>query len=127
MSLHKKKYQEHIEQESLVKWFRLQYPQFKDLLIHVPNGQNVGLRQGARLKGMGLCSGFPDLFLFVPVGAYNGMAIEMKSSSGRPSKRQLDVILQLQNQGYCARIAYGFADAAAAIKEYMYEGSHSRA
>lgn len=120
MKMHTSKYKEHIEQENLIKWFRIQHPEYKDLFIHVPNGQNVGVRQGARLKGMGLCAGFPDLFLFVPRGGYNGLAIEMKAPKGRPTQRQLTVINQLTEQNYQAHVCFGFDDAVEKIKEYLH-------
>lgn len=119
MKLHTKKYQEHIDQTNVVKWFRVQYRDLKDLLIHVPNGQNVGARQGERLKAMGLCPGFPDLFLFVPRGCYNGLAIEMKSLKGRPTERQLTVINQLKQNNYQAYVCFGFDDAVEKIREYL--------
>ena len=53
-------------QEALVKWFRLQYPRYKDLLTLASFGEDVGPRRMAALKRMGLVPGHPDLVLFVP-------------------------------------------------------------
>jgi len=42
-------------QVQCVKWFRLQYRQMGDLLIHVPNGGSRDLRTAQRLKAEGGC------------------------------------------------------------------------
>lgn len=110
---------ESAEQSSVIAWFFLQHPELSDLLVHIPNGQNVGTATGARLKRMGLRAGFPDLFLYVPRGTWHGMAIEMKTTTGRPSVLQLKYQKLLTEQGYLSAVCYGFDDARELINKYL--------
>ena len=118
----KRKYEEYTEQEYLIEWFAAQYPTISHLLVHVPNGSNVGVRAGARLKKMGLRKGFPDLFLFIPGGGWHGLAIEMKKKKGgRVTPEQQFMLEKLEKSGYKAIVAHGFDEASQAIKAYITE------
>lgn len=57
---------EHELQKSCVKWFRLQYPEYTNLLFAIPNGGKRNAREAARLKAEGVTPGVPDLFLQLP-------------------------------------------------------------
>lgn len=75
-------------QISCIRWFRLQYPQYKDILIAVPNGGNRDAITGAILKKEGVKAGVADLLLLKPNKYYGHLAIEMKQPSGRQSDSQ---------------------------------------
>lgn len=109
---------EKYHQKQLVYWFNLQYPQFENLLVHVPNGQNVGQKKGAELKKMGLVKGFPDLVLFIP-RLQPGLIIEMKTKGGRLHGDQPKVITQLKSQGYRVDVCYSFYQARQVIQDYL--------
>ena len=74
-------------QQGAVKWFNLQYPQYRGLLVHIPNegrrtikvikGRPV-LVGGAKLKAEGLVKGAADLVLFVPNKYFHGLCLETK-------------------------------------------------
>ena len=78
---------ESIVQQGAVKWFNLQYPQYRGLLIHIPNegrrtiklinGRPVCIG-GAKLKAEGLVKGAADLVLFVPNKYFHGLCLETK-------------------------------------------------
>ena len=72
---------------------------------------------------MGLSPGFPDLFLFVPVAPFSGLAIEMKTSIGKVSDAQEWWIERLQEQGYDARVCRGAEQAIDVILRYL-RGNH---
>ena len=91
---------ESIVQQGAVKWFNLQYPQYRGLLVHIPNegrrtikvinGRPVCIG-GAKLKAEGLVKGAADLVLFIPNKYFHGLCLETKVelfdySSGKEKK-----------------------------------------
>lgn len=78
---------ESIVQQGAVKWFNLQYPQYRGLLVHIPNegrrtikvinGRSVCVG-GAKLKAEGLVKGAADLVLFIPNKYFHGLCLETK-------------------------------------------------
>ena len=78
---------ESIVQQGAVKWFNLQYPQYRGLLVHIPNegrrtikvinGRPVCIG-GAKLKAEGLVKGGADLVLFIPNKYFHGLCLETK-------------------------------------------------
>jgi hypothetical protein len=104
-----------------------------ELLFHVPNG---GSRHGAeaqKLKEMGTRQGVPDLLL--PVGRlgghdaaferieYAGLALELKSPSGRLRDSQKWWLRRLREQGWAVGVAWSFAEAHHIIQRYL-DGEH---
>lgn len=75
-------------QKSCVQWFDIQYPQYRALLHHSPNGGKRNAIEAAKLKQMGVRAGFPDLILLVPNKEYYYMGIELKTQKGRQSEYQ---------------------------------------
>lgn len=122
------KHLEDNEQIFLFQWATLQsckYPEL-ELLFHIPNGGKRNAREAARFKRMGVKPGVPDLFLPVPRGEYHGLWIEMKSSKGKTSKNQKDMLEKLNKQGYKAVVCFGWEEAAETIKRYL-EGDNNDA
>ncbi|MEG1760175.1 MAG: VRR-NUC domain-containing protein [Alistipes sp.] len=64
-----------------VRWFRMQYPRFGNLLFAVPNGGARGKVEACILKSEGVTAGVADLILLVGMGSYNALCIEMKTAS----------------------------------------------
>ena len=91
---------ESIVQQGAVKWFNLQYPQYRGLLVHIPNEGRRTIKVingrpvcvgGAKLKAEGLVKGAADLVLFVPNKYFHGLCLETKVelfdySSGKAKK-----------------------------------------
>ena len=74
-------------QQGAVKWFNLQYPQYRGLLVHIPNEGRRTIKVingrpvcvgGAKLKAEGLVKGASDLVLFVPNKYFHGLCLETK-------------------------------------------------
>ena len=58
----------HIEsrlQIACVRWFRMQYPQYKLMLFSVPNGGKRTLMEAIIMKNEGVVAGVSDLILLV--------------------------------------------------------------
>ena len=78
---------ESIVQQGAVKWFNLQYPQYRGLLVHIPNEGRRTIKDingrpvcigGAKLKAEGLVKGAADLVLFVPNKYFHALCLETK-------------------------------------------------
>ena len=116
----KRNYKESNEQATLIEWFDLAYRKYEKLLVYVPNGQNIGMLSGKRLKKIGLRAGFPDLVLFVPNKEWHGLILEFKpTDSGTVGKEQKIMITRLVAQGYCALAVNGLDEAMKIIKDYL--------
>lgn len=111
------------EQESLVEWFRLQYPEL--VLFAIPNGLIRNAIQGALNVRQGLVKGMPDLMLAKPVPPYGGLFIELKRpsyymvSQGKVSIEQRDMINRLNQAGYLAVVCYGWVEGQKVIQDYL--------
>ena len=81
---------EHNLQAACVRWFRVQYPNLRDLLISVPNGAALlnGAKGWRRLEAEGALKGASDLILLVGSGDYSYLCIEMKTPKGKQSASQ---------------------------------------
>jgi hypothetical protein len=74
-------------------------------IFHAPNGGNRSAREGARFKAAGVRAGVPDLMYPAPIGGYAGLAIELKTKTGRPTESQSSWLDWLNEQGYRTQIA----------------------
>ena len=110
-------------QMSCVSWFRIAHPELARLLHHSANegkrttrivhthaGTRVVCSGGARLKAMGMQTGFPDLFLAVPRRGMHGLFIEMKSETGRLEPSQREMLALLSEQGYATAVCRSLDD-----------------
>jgi len=99
-----------------------------ELLFHVPNG---GSRHGAeaqKLRQMGVRQGVPDLLLPAaiargPESAWKGLALELKSPSGRLRDTQKWWIGRLKEQGWAVAVAWSVDEAIHVIQRYL-DGEH---
>lgn len=80
--------EEHRIQCACVRWFALQYPQFRGRLFAVPNGGARSQSQAAKLKAEGVVAGVADLILLKSNHDYGALLIEMKTT--RKGSRQSD-------------------------------------
>ena len=110
---------EAISQKQLVAWFRLQYPQYEDLLAVFANGENVGPRRMAELKRLGLVPGQPDLLLSIARQGRNGLYIEMKAPKGRLRENQIRIHEKLRDQNFKVVVPHGFIEARDEIDNYL--------
>jgi len=116
---------EHQLQSTCVRWFRLQYPNYKRLLFAIPNGaylQGSPLQRAKRWKYMeaeGAQSGVVDLFLAVPNKDYHGLFIEMKVKPNTVSNDQLEFMHIVSAQGYATIVCYSFEKFVHVIEMYL--------
>lgn len=108
---------EHTIQVQLVARFRALYPNV--VIFAIPNGGYRDKAEAARLKAEGVLSGVPDLFIAHPLGGFNGMFLELKSSKGRTSQAQELLLERLSLAGYYSVVAYGLDGAWLRIRDYM--------
>jgi len=79
--------------------------------------------QRIKAKATGYKKGFPDLFIYeiarIDNTIYAGLAIELKTKTGRPTVEQIEWIKQLQKRGYMASICKGIDEALELIENYI--------
>lgn len=109
-------------QQGCVKWFRLAYPEFRNLLISIPNSSASTLGEGSRFKREGLMPGASDLFLFVARDGWHGLGIEMKTDVGRLSEQQLDWGVGVLESGYLYVVCRSFDGFRSLVNEYLGNG-----
>lgn len=91
---------------------------------HSPNGGKRSKREGAVFRAMGVRAGFPDLIYPAPVGGYSGVALELKTASGRVSDRQSDWGAWLESQGYYVATPRTVAEVLVIVNELFGLGIH---
>ena len=106
-------------------------------IFAIPNGGLRSKTEAARMKAAGVTAGVPDLFLPVvvevnqenyriggigngPSRYFPGLWIELKEpGKGKVSPEQNKWLLALMEQGYEARVAYGWEEAVEIVKGYL--------
>lgn len=114
---------EHLEQVALMAWANLPttlrvWPELS-LLHAVPNGGHRFIQVAKGMKEEGVKAGVPDLDLPVPRGEFAGLRIEMKAKDGSVSPAQSWWLKELQCQGYCASVCFGWEEAQKLIIRYL--------
>ena len=131
---------ESIVQQGAVKWFNLQYPQYRGLLVHIPNegrrtikvinGRPVCIG-GAKLKAEGMVKGAADLVLFIPNKFFHGLCLETKVelfdySTGKEKKtktyqspEQKEWQALVESQGYRYEVYRNIDEFRKIVLEYM--------
>ena len=131
---------ESIVQQGAVKWFNLQYPQYRGLLVHIPNEGRRTIKVingrpvcvgGAKLKAEGLVKGAADLVLFVPNKFFHGLCLETKVelfdySSGKEKKtktyqspEQKEWQALVESQGYRYEVYRNIDEFRKIVMEYL--------
>lgn len=112
-------------QSECVRWFRYQYPQYKNLLFAIPNGGKRNISTAVRLKAEGVVAGVPDLFLavanLVDKELQHGLFIEMKYGKNKQTDAQREFMCGVLEQGYSYSVCYSFEDFRNSIKNYLQE------
>lgn len=116
----KSSHSEHDLQTACVNWFRMQYREYANLLIAIPNGGQRNVRVARKLKAEGVVAGVPDLFLAVARGQSHGLWIEMKNGkAGRVSEHQHYMLDALERQGFKGVVCRTFDEFMKEINEYL--------
>tara|TARA_R100001594_G_scaffold54785_1_gene88358 strand:- start:1229 stop:1576 length:348 start_codon:yes stop_codon:yes gene_type:complete len=107
-------------QSEVVKYIRYAYP--KARYCASLGGIRTTYKQAVKAKNTGYVKGFPDLFIYEPKKGYHGLAIEIKTIKGRPTKEQKEWIEALKERNYKAEIVKGLPAILELIDEYLNEG-----
>lgn len=84
------------------------------------NGGSRNPIEAAKLKRCGVRSGVPDICLPIPTKRYHGLYIELKRiSRSKISENQEMWLTKLNQNGYLAKVAYGFEEAKQIISDYL--------
>ena len=110
------------EQARLVKWthkreVRAVLPALA-FLHHSPNGGQRTARAGAQMVALGTKRGWPDLVLPLPPPLH-GLAIEMKSTTGRVSEEQTGWLEHLAECGWSCHVCRSAEDARLVILSFF--------
>jgi hypothetical protein len=105
---------EDAEQEAVVEYCDLLHIP----IVHIPNEGKRSLSYAARMKRMGLRSGFPDLLVPIARGGYHGLFIEMKYGKNKTTEAQKKWLHMLSSEGYATAVCYTSGDAIRLIEKY---------
>lgn len=97
-------------QQTCVRWFRLQYPQY--LIFAIPNGGRRSKIEAAIMQGEGVTPGIPDLCIVGTRGQV--FFIEMKYGAGKLTDHQQKIHDRLMASGiivYTCRTLSSFMSA----------------
>ena len=119
-------------QRALFRWITLATPRIPQLALafHPANGGYRNPREAARLKGMGVRPGVPDVMIPYPAWheyperpadatQYYGIAIELKSATGRVTGEQEIWMQRLKEAGWFVRVCRSFDEARQVIADYF--------
>lgn len=88
-------------------------------IVKYGGNQAQRLRQGALIKKMGYEKGTLDIFIPKARGLYHGLFIELKTADGSVQPEQTAMAESHREEGYCAAICRGYAEAVNVIDKYM--------
>lgn len=117
----KPKHHESELQIACVRWFNVQYPNYKGLLFSVPNAAKRGKAIAGIMKAEGLVHGVSDLILLVPNKNYLALCLETKYGKGMQSQYQKDFEVRVLNQGYNYRVYWTIEQFISIINNHLIE------
>ena len=106
----------------LVAWFKFNYPQHCNSILH-PANESMATHGGHRknLAQKGMLKGAPDIMIMIPKGGYGFATFELKRGDHQSSvgQEQIDIALaNILNGGYSC-ICWGLDAAKCSISNYM--------
>lgn len=102
-------------QAAIVQALRIAFP--KCIVAHFANGEKRDFGTAMKLKGMGVVAGMPDLIVVLPEGKVAW--IEVKTTGGRLSAAQSDVIRVMTDLGHPVCVAREISDAVRFVRGLM--------
>ena len=112
-------------QQNLIKWWKkeacVKWGIPECLLFAVPNQGLRNRANASRMKAEGMRAGCPDLFLLVARKEWHGLAIEMKSATGKVTVNQSAFLFELNEEGYSTAVCFSTDEAIAFITHYLNE------
>lgn len=123
--------EEHNLQAACVRWFNLQWPQYRGLLFAIPNGGARSKATAGKLKAEGVVAGVSDLILMkphfrqgvyfsdmIPLDSY-ALCIEMKTAKGRQSPEQKEWQKKVEEFGYKYAVCRSLDEFMAVVNGYL--------
>ena len=115
--------------QSVCDYIRWKYPKVL-FFSELSGSMRLSIGQATQLKRLRSNRGFPDLICFEPRGGRFGLFIEIKAEGEVLKKKngeyktehlqeQHDVIVKLNELGYCATFGVGIDDCVLIIDNYM--------
>lgn len=101
-----------------VRGAEAQWPELR-WFAAVPNGGHRSRRTASALKAEGVRPGVPDYLFPVRRGEHVGLAIELKTATGRPSPEQRAWLAHLEAEGWRAVLCRGWEPAWAVVRDYL--------
>lgn len=102
----------------VIQYLRVRYA--TALFTISPQGMKLPMMVAVNLKRMGYRRGTPDIMIFSPRGKYHGLFIELKKDvKQKPTKEQMDFILEARKIDYYACVCGDFISARETIDNYM--------
>lgn len=125
--------EEHNIQSACVRWFNLQWPQYRGLLFSVPNGGARNKATAGKLKAEGVVPGVADLILLVPDNyetlatprsgtwyhSIHALCIEMKTEKGRQSPEQKEWAEKVRKYGYRYVVVRSLEEFIAVVNDHL--------
>ena len=111
--------EEHRIQCACVRWFRLQYPNYRHNLFAVPNGGRRDKMTGAHLKSEGVLPGVADLILLKSSASHGALLIEMKTCKGKQAESQREWQRLIEKDGYKYVICRSLDDFMNKVNDYL--------
>lgn len=102
----------------LLAWLSSRHP-ILQWMLHVPNGGKRPKGEAGRLKAMGVRPGVPDLLLPIPSGNWSGLAVELKSPTGRLSPAQAAWLDRLEQAGYLVAARRSIEEFTAVVDRFL--------
>lgn len=109
-------------QKQCVRHFEEYYPEYKDLLIALPNGfkSQFDYKTNKNLKELGFKDYTPGLFLAVETSYYRGLFVELLPRGERLTKKKYEYLEKLRLNGFRVVIVRDLKDFEDIIKNYLY-------
>lgn len=111
--------QEHYLQVRIFDYFERKYPDVYAVMCAYPAGGMRSAKVGSEMKAEGQVSGYPDIIVDMPCGAYHGGRFELKTDVGTLQVTQKTMLKRLSEQGYYCTSRKGFDDMVDAILAYV--------
>ncbi|ABD72151.1 hypothetical protein Rfer_4465 (plasmid) [Rhodoferax ferrireducens T118] len=110
------------------EWVELVQPQHTILrwLFHCPSGGKRPRGEAGKLKGMGTKPGVPDFLLPRRHRQWAGLAIELKSDTGRLSLDQKAWLDAFEQEGYLTAVCRTLDEFTVAVMRYLKEDPPAR-
>lgn len=110
-------------QRACIQWVNTHLALYPDLayLFHPANGGFRTPAEAGILKAIGVRTGVPDLLLPLasPSGKYQGMALELKSPTGKLTEAQKRWLERLERNGYLTAVVRSLDDFIACVQTWL--------